>query len=154
MDESPSKIDFRELLPRLKNHWSGTDIDEWIGIEGDLDHLVGYARVLWPDFVERDGCILRANRFLEKTYRDFMQQTNGNKPAVEAVMNHTHVADLFINAEPKPSRELILHVGRLIKEMWAAKLHRDFPDRRITVSFPEEYCGDLVEYEVTFFQES
>jgi hypothetical protein len=48
---------------------------------------------------------------------------------------------------------MILFVGRLLKDIWQAKLSRDFPKRRITVSFPEEHQDDLLQYEVSFFQE-
>jgi hypothetical protein len=148
-------IDFAELIPQLKN-WKvdGTIIspDEWIGASGNYEHLVAYAKILWPEFVEHDDCVFRAG-FTEETYRGFMAQAGGDKTSVEAVMNHRHVLDFFCNANPKPTREMILYVGRLLRDTWQAKLNRDFPDRKIRVSFPEEHCEDLLQYEVTFFQE-
>ncbi len=50
-------VDFPELIPELKdfNGGNGIDIDGWIGCEGDHKHLIGYARILWSDFVEHDG---------------------------------------------------------------------------------------------------
>jgi hypothetical protein len=155
MNESSHNVDFRELLPRLKGHWSGSDVDEWIAIEGNLEYLVGYARILWPEFVEHDECVFMTEHFSEKNYQDFMRQTGQDKTAVETVMNHVHILDLFndMYSEPKPTRELILYVGRLIKETWLAKLKRDFPNRKVTVSFPEQHCDDLMQYEVSFFQE-
>jgi hypothetical protein len=43
-------------------------------------------------------------------------------------------------------------IGRRLKEMWAAKLAQDFPNRSFTASFPEEDCEDLMDYEISFFQ--
>jgi hypothetical protein len=145
--------DFATLIPELSrwNNGKGISVDAWISGEGDYEHLVGYSRILWPNFVEYDQCILRAG-FSKKSYKGFLQQTKGNRTAVEAVMNHEHVLDLFVNAEPKPTREMVLYIGRLLKEIWQAKLSRDFPGKAITVSFPEDYSEDLVEYEITFFQ--
>jgi hypothetical protein len=96
-----------------------------------------------------------SEHFSEKNYQDFMRQTSEDKTAVEAVINHIHILDLFNDpySEPEPSRELILYVGRLIKETWGAKLQRDFPNRKIVVSFPEQHCDDLIQYEVSFFRE-
>jgi hypothetical protein len=145
--------DFKELLPQLRTHWAANDIDQWIGIEGNHEHLVGYGRIFWPDFLEHDGCIFWRNRFTEENYKGFMAQTKGNKTAVEAVMNHEHILDIFPNPPNKPSREIVLYVGRLLKEIWQAKLDREFPGRRIKVSFPEEFSEDLLYYEITFFQE-
>ena len=157
MKDSSRDANYKELLPKLKNHWSGDDIDGWIHIEGDLEFLIGYARILWPDFLEHDTCIFREEAFSEETYQGFMKQTNQDRNAVEAVMNHIHILDLFscnIATEPKPSRKLISHVGQLLKEMWSAKLHRDYPHKSITVSFLENPLDDLIGYQVTFFQES
>ena len=86
----------------------------------------------------------------EAGYRGFMQQTGGDKRAVEAVLNHRHILDLFSGSQP--TREQVVYLGRLLQEVWAAKLARDFPDRRIVVSFPEEGCESLLDYEVTFYQ--
>ena len=77
-----------------------------------------------------------------------VEQASGR--AVEAVLNHRHVRDLF--AGTQPSREQVVYLGRLLREVWAAKLARDFPDRRFVVSFPEEGCEGLLDYEVSFYQ--
>jgi hypothetical protein len=152
MEASENEEFFKKLIPQLQAHWATDDIDQWIHIEGDFEHLVGYGRIFWPGFVEHDDCIFFAGRFTEKNYLAFMAQTNGNKSAVEAVMNHEHVLDMFSNAPIKPSREMVLYVGRLLKEVWQAKLNQEFPSRSITVSFPEDFSEDLLYYEVTFFQ--
>jgi hypothetical protein len=103
--------------------------------------------------MEHDDCVFFADRFSKENYRAFMEQTKGDKSAVEAVMNHTHLLDIFCNAQPRPTRDMVLYVGRLLKDIWQAKLNRDVPNRRIRVSFPEEHEDDLLYYEVSFFQE-
>lgn len=147
-------INYTDLIPELKdwNNGSGIDIDSWIGCEGDYEHLIGYGRIFWPEFIEHDDCVFFADGFTEENYRAFMARTKGDKAAVETVMNHWHIKDIFCSAEPKPTREMILHVGRLLKDIWQTKLNRDFPGRSITVSFPEEYEEDLLNYEISFFQ--
>ncbi len=147
--------DYDALIPELKrwNNGAGIDIDSWIGCVGNYEQLIGYAHLLWPDFIEHDDCIFFADGFTEENYHAFMDRTQGNKQAVETVMNHQHIMALFCSAEPRPSREMILYVGRLLKEVWQAKLNRDFPNRKITVSFPENYEDDLMNYEVSLFQE-
>jgi hypothetical protein len=148
-------VNYLDLIPELKawNNGAGIDIDSWIGCEGNYEHLIGYGRIFWPEFLEHDDCVFFAERFTEENYRGFMEQTKGDKAAVEAVMNHQHITDIFYNAEPKPTREVVLYIGRLLKDVWQTKLNRDFPNRKITVSFPEEHQDDLLHYEVSFFQE-
>ena len=150
-------VDFGELIPELKS-WNrggkGIDVETWIGCEGDHKHLIGYARILWPDFVEHDGCIFLGESLDEAIYRTWLAQTKGDKKRVEAVMNHQHIVDLFSRSHHEPpTREVVLYVGRLMKDILQAKLNRDFPDRKVTVTFAEDGVGDLVDYQITFFQE-
>ncbi len=91
--------------------------------------------------------------FNEGSYRGFMESTQGNKKSVEMVMNHLHILDLFQNTSEDPSKDLIVYLGRLLKDVWVCKVARDFPERQITVSFPEGEDYELLDYEITFFQE-
>ena len=148
-------IDFTKLIPELQlwNNGQGIDIESWLSCVGSYEHAVAYGRLFWPEFTIHDGCVLFAG-FNEESYRGFMESTNGHKRSVETVMNHRHILDLFPDVSEDPSEELIVYLGRLLKDMWAAKLARDFPERRIIVSFPEDPGDDLLDYEITFFQEN
>jgi hypothetical protein len=156
MTSLDKNADLAQLIPELKN-WNsgeGIDIDGWISCEGDHKHLIGYARILWPDFIEHDGCIFLGDRISEESYQAFMAQTKGDKSAVEAVMNHQHIIDLFSRSQhERPTRKVVLYLGRLLREIWQAKLSRDFPTRKITVTFLDDEVEDLLEYQVTFFQQ-
>jgi hypothetical protein len=149
-------VGFAELIPELKewNSGKGIDIRDWIGCEGDHKHLVGYARILWPDFAEHDGCVFLAESFDKGVYKDWLAQTKGDKKRVEAVMNHQHIADLFSPSHrERPTREVIVYIGRLMKDILQTKLRHDFPNRKIAVSFDEDGVEDLIDYQITFFQE-
>ena len=154
-----AQVKYDDLIPELKrwNNGAGIDIDSWIGCEGDHKHLIGYARILWPDFVEHDGCILLGNSLDaddRANYQAFLEKAKGDKTTVEGTMNHQHILDLFSRSHhERPSREVVLHIGRLIKEIWQAKLNHDFPGRKVTVHFSELNAKDLEDYEITFFQE-
>lgn len=84
-------------------------------------------------------------------YRHWLGRAKENKKAAESTANHVHVLHLF--ATESPTRELVLYVGRLLKEIWQVKLEHDFPERKFTVFFPEEDNLELIDYEITFFQE-
>jgi len=135
----------------------GMSIGDWLEINGDYEHCIAYGHLLWPRFVEYEDCVFvdhgNGTASISDNYKGFMTQTNGNKTAVEAVMNHRHILDLFPNTKQEPTRELILGVGRLLKDIWQTKLDQDFPKRKITISFPDDHADDLLAYEITFFQE-
>ena len=68
-------------------------LEGWIYALGGFEHLIAYGELSWPDFVVHDGCILPEG-FTEDGYRGFLEQTGGDKRAVEAMMNHVQVVDL------------------------------------------------------------
>jgi len=146
-------VDFNTLIPEMKdwNNGKGIDIDSWVACMANHKILVGCSRILWPSFVEHEGCILLGDSVDEANYRAFLKSSGGNRKTVEATMNHQHVLHLF--ATELPTRELVLYVGRLMKEIWEMKLAHDFPGRKIRVLFPEEDDLELIDYEITFFQE-
>ena len=67
-------------------------------------------------------------------------------------MNHGHIVDLLAGYVSSPDRDLVLQVGRLLRDTWTTKLKRDFPDRSFVVCFDELHSEDLVDYQITFFQ--
>ena len=148
-----NNVDFNTLIPELKdwNNGKGIDIDSWIQCMANHRVLIGCARILWPSFVEHDGCVLLGDSVDEARYQGFLKSAKGDRKVAEATMNHQHVLHLF--GTELPTRDLVLYVGRLMKEIWQVKLNRDFPDRKITVSFPEEDDLELIDYEITFFQD-
>lgn len=151
MPQRLSDVLMTDLVPETRdwNGGRGISVADWIGCVGSVEHAIGYGELFWPEFAELDGCVFFAD-VTEAGYRGFMQQTGGDKQAVEAVLNHRHILDLFSGSEP--TREQVVYLGRLLREVWAAKLARDFPDRRFVVSFPEEGRESLLDYEVSFYQ--
>ena len=115
--------DVTNLIPELSswNDGAGISISSWIGCVGRFDHAVGYASIFWPDFVFYDGCILLRTPSAEN-FQNWMQTLNGDRAELEGMLNHRHITDLFFQSEFKPTKEIVLHLGRLLKEMWTAKL--------------------------------
>ncbi|MCD4824871.1 MAG: hypothetical protein K8S55_09695 [Phycisphaerae bacterium] len=144
--------EINKLIPELAewNNGDGIDIDAWAQCVGNFEHAIAYAELFWPEFELYDGCAFFAG-IDKRNYQDWMKSTNGDKTSVQAVMNHTHIVDLFPNVKEEPTREQVVHLGRKLKDMWETKLKRDFPGQEITVSFPEDESEDLLSYEITFF---
>ena len=64
---------------------------------GNFQLAIAFSRLFWPEFVEHDGCVLYADFSLE-SYRGFFTSCKGNRAAVEGMMNHRHILDLFYHA--------------------------------------------------------
>lgn len=146
--------DFASLIPELSewNAGEGIEIGAWLSCVGNYEHAIAYARLFWPEFAVHEDCVLFAD-FAEASYQGFASQTRGSRKALESVMNHRHLLDLFPSAPTEPTRAQIVHLGRALKDMWSSKLRRDFPSREIVVTFREEGIEDLLDYQITFFQQ-
>ena len=134
------------------NEGKEIDLESWIRWDGNFSRAVGYTTIFWPEFVEFDGYILR-NGFLEDSLRGFERQQAGNRKSVECVMNHLHIADIHYRDHEGASKDKLLLLGNVLKEIYQAKLHWQFPDRPCTVEFfiPDD-PQDVLGYEISFWQ--
>src|SRR5689334_21969397 len=87
--------------------WCETDEPEldWLYNTGSVAQALAYGQLFWPRFIEHDDCVF-LHLDLEK-YKSWMEETNGNKTQIEAIMNHRHIADFFENAK-SASHELLI----------------------------------------------
>ncbi len=147
--------DFAKLIPELPtwNNGAGISVEAWVGCSGSVELAIGCSRLFWPDFVEREGCVFFADFSIE-SYRGFMDPCQGDRRRVEAVMNHVHILEYFTHPYGSATAEQIVYLGRLLKNIWQTKLAHDFPSRQFVVSFPEGPFDNLMDYEVTIWQES
>jgi len=97
---------------------SRIDVDGWLSCKGDFELAIAFSRMFWPEFTEHDGCVLFAG-FGPTVYQEWLESCEGDRAAVEAVMNHRHLLDLFLSCcgfghagavdLPRPSAEGHLH---------------------------------------------
>ena len=133
------------------NNGDGVDLETWIGCEGNFTLAVGYASVFWPAFGLFEGYIL-ADGFSEEALRGF-EQNGRDRKSVELVMNHWHIADIQHGGCGDISKDKLLVLGNVLKEIYEAKLQWQFPDRPCTVEFfiPDD-PDDMTEYQLSFWQ--
>ncbi len=136
------------------NNGQGIDLESWIGCAGNFGLAVGYLSVFCPEFVEFEDYILR-NCSFENSLRDFEKSCAGDKKAIEAVMNHLHIADIQHYGCEDLSKDKVVLLGRKLKEIYEARLQWQFPNKPCVVSFYEpDDENDLLAYEITFWQKA
>ena len=74
------------------------------------------------------------------------------RKAIEAVLNHLHIADIQHHGCEDISRERLIYLGRLLAEIYRAKLAWQFPAKQFEVLFDDSPLGNLIDYQITFFQ--
>ncbi|PQZ78623.1 MULTISPECIES: hypothetical protein [unclassified Brevundimonas] len=139
-----------DLIPdaKLWNNGRGIDLESWIAMNGNYDLAVGYSLLFWPEFVEIDDYVLRQGS-TEANLREWEKRGGGRK-AIEAVINHIHIADIHYGASV--SEVQLRHLGRALQAIYQQKLAADYPERAFEVHFNDEPGLDSIDYELTFFQ--
>jgi hypothetical protein len=107
--------------------------------------------LFWPDLVVVRGCVILAEHYEPANFDQWWQQLSGDCAAVERVLNHVHLYDVFRPVQPA-GRDLTLYerVGQVVRACWRCRLREAFPARSFVVDYatePEEYGPT-----VTFWQ--
>jgi hypothetical protein len=106
--------------------------------------------IFWPDFEEVDGSIFLATNYPKRA----SDLENGlDRTGIEALMNHTHMIDLFKhNAGIQPIDEdderfydydhpdfsSLCELAKTIAQMWFQKLKLDFPQYDFRVYYTQD----------------
>lgn len=134
------------------NNGKGIDLEAWVVCSGNFRLAVGYSTIFWPEFVEFEGYILRKD-FSEKALRGFESQKDTNKKTVEWVMNHLHIDGIQYGGCDDLSKDKIVLLGNVLKEIYQAKLQWKFPEKPCTVElYVPENEDDLSQYQISFWQ--
>ena len=129
-------MDIADLIPELAQWNGGAGIfsDEWIFIEGRADHSLALGAMVWPEFVEFEGYVLRGPLNV-KQLRDWQNKGEMNRQQIETAMNAYLLDGIF----PQDQTDLPLknaqceRLASVMADMLAAKLVRDFPERLFSV---------------------
>jgi hypothetical protein len=143
------------LLPRFQQWRSelvGPPVTPWGYLHHHCDTELGalFSTLFWPRLVEIDGCVLLAENFHAENFRRWREHFAGDLGAVEAMVNHTHVYDLFDDGSTHFDLAVHEQVGRALLGCWAARVRAAFPDRTFEFAYatePDDYGPT-----VTFFQ--
>jgi hypothetical protein len=117
------------------------------------DSALALAEFYWPSFVVIDDMVLRAyadDLSLRERLTYWSESMKGNKSATESMINHEHFWHL-VQSSP-PTVEAVMQWGALVREMWVAKLARDFADRQFEVELHTGPNVELMDHQITFWQ--
>jgi hypothetical protein len=124
---------------------------DYLNAKGNFEMAVAFAKLFWPDFVEVEGHIFLSEMYEEAQFREW-QKALQEVSRVEAVVNHLHIYDLFLNNDASAALELELleYLAQVLLKCWAYALNEQFPDKYFEFTYasePEEY-GPVI----SFFQ--
>src|SRR5688572_28750919 len=132
----------KDWIPDLKDFFAGTSnatIWNWLGIVSDISVATAFSKLFWPDFLTVDSGIFLREVFDDEAYRAWKERLGSDYEAIEKVINHVHVWDLFLNPRHgEPSVEGVKYLGRVLARLWSLKAQHDFGPGRIVVELFED----------------
>jgi hypothetical protein len=98
----------------------------------------------FPDFIERDGCVLSGFTYNEETFQYWYEAFKGDIPAIERKCNLYEVADYFqlnrpLNESPDFYNLAIDELGKVLKRSWEINCKILYPDKSIVVEVFDDY---------------
>lgn len=118
--------------PQEPNVWA------YLGQQVTVETAALFGTLFWPEFVEVQGCILLAEHYRPKAFAQWQQQYAGQRSAVEGVVNHTHLYDLFPQAEGDDVLATYEQLASTMLRCWEAALTARFPAKHFRFSYETE----------------
>jgi hypothetical protein len=109
--------------------------DPWREIHdrGDADLVLAFARLFWPVFVERHGCVVIEHRAVDSAVAHALEQAGGDVRRVEGLLNRVSLRQEMPFEDTPVEDETFMEVGRIMQRSWMAALAEQFPGRRFVV---------------------
>ncbi|MFS0574797.1 hypothetical protein AB1K83_04135 [Sporosarcina sp. 179-K 3D1 HS] len=116
----------------------------YVNMKSDIHTALGFAKFFYPDIVRVEGCFLLKDKFSQKNFRRWKEDSQNNKVTIEKMMNLYQVKDFFhINVNEEVTGDQIQALGEVLKQFWSLSFKDRFPNRNIIVSVFEEVDGEL-----------
>ena len=96
------------------------------------DIFNSFFRLLWPEFIIRDGHLFLQDNFAEKKYKDLINKGYPRKD-VEYWMNLLNLSGMVLQND-SIKESWTKEVGNQLVAIWNAKILLEFPDRKVVVS--------------------
>lgn len=133
--------EYLSFLPIFQQWQQAVDKDEaWRSFQyytARVDQMFSFLDILWPEFIEFDGLILRRNSIPTdwNTFQEQAQKAKWSLSDIEYIINHFHIMDLFLNDPDRDAIEIKVFrfLAYSIADMWKCRLQNLFPDRAFVV---------------------
>ncbi|MFB6722387.1 hypothetical protein ACFCV3_19580 [Kribbella sp. NPDC056345] len=89
-----------------------------------------------PEFLEYRGGVFLKFMYAPEGVDHWMDHLNGDRRAVEVVMNHVHLWD-FLAPKGDSEHEALVWFGRQVTHFWEVVLKSRFADREFVVEFDD-----------------
>lgn len=130
--------DIKKLNP---DNW---DIASYLNLKYDMNAAIAFSKLYFPDFIEKDGCIILGFLYDKITFNEWYERFNGDTTAIESMCNSYDVMDYFgLNRSQDESPDLFNQIidefAKILKKSWEANCKLLFPERKMIVEVYDQY---------------
>lgn len=125
-------------------------LHEYISEKCHPEDVLICSRLFFPEFIVVDNCVLLYERYEENNFLAWKLKFPQENSAVEKMINHTHVYDLFGSIADNVSDSVFNQLCIVMKCSWRMTLKEVFPEKEFII----ESSNDDAEYgpTLTFYQ--
>jgi hypothetical protein len=113
---------------------------EFLNFKSGLQFAVAYSSLFWPEFTLHNGLVFISEKFSVASF-DAAVSSGLGFSAVQDLLNHVHVWDLFDFCEEQFSEPFAQYLAHVLQSAWSAKLVQDFPGLPVTVTLLDQSYG-------------
>lgn len=115
---------------------------EYVNNELTPFDLLYVGDLLFPKVIEHSGCLFLEDHFTEDHFRTWHHELKGDLTAIESLINHVHVYDVFDKASLDTPEWVFEEAAQLLFRSWKMFFEASYPAWNIVV----EYWSSEVEY--------
>jgi hypothetical protein len=126
------------------------DIFSYVSTMCNPEDCLVFCRLLFPDFFVSEGAVILSAKYDHDAFIVWLAKFNGDARAVEKIMNHTHLYDVFAGCMDEVDDVVFEQLAEVIALSWRLALKEKFPDTNfsVDVSNSDQDYGPTV----TFYQ--
>ncbi len=117
----------------------------YVDAHASVELVAACATMFWPLFVVERDCVILQEHFVQKTFDEWYAYFHGDRSATEAMLNHVHLVDVFLNqpgSEYADESYLFAYIAQIMAKCWQCALQTQFPERRLQVTYDENESGN------------
>lgn len=136
-------------INRGSTRYYRNDLLNLLALKSDMDMALAYAMVFWPSFVIFENVVL-FEYFDKNTYNEAKKNAKVSSD-IEKFMNHRHLCEIFGNPYINSTPDQLNRLGDILKDIWLAKLNRDFPEKSFLFKLTRADENDRFIASITFW---
>lgn len=121
---------------RWKAQWKDQSELNAFSFISDVVHpedVLLFSKVLFPDLVVHETAVFLESRFTVDAFSGWMASCNNDVVAVEKVLNHLHLYDVFGGCSDRVDDAVYEQLCKIVAQSWRMVLLIQFPEKKFCV---------------------